>query len=73
MNLAQLRGMALCRIASALFFLVKIQLTAPLLLNAIVVSFWAPAAGQQEWPTGRVLSLCLLVLLTALTAIAFSS
>jgi len=72
-NLAQLRGTQLCRVISATAFLVKIQLTAPLLLNAIVVSFWAPGHGQREWPPGRLLILGLLTAATALTAIAFSS
>mmetsp|Transcript_76970 Transcript_76970/g.238389 ORF Transcript_76970/g.238389 Transcript_76970/m.238389 type:complete len:188 (+) Transcript_76970:1085-1648(+) len=73
LNLAQLRGTVLCRIASAVAFFVKIQLTAPLLLNAIMVSLWAPAAGEREWPPGRVLCLLLLAAATAITAIAFSS
>mmetsp|Transcript_1026 Transcript_1026/g.3194 ORF Transcript_1026/g.3194 Transcript_1026/m.3194 type:complete len:519 (+) Transcript_1026:61-1617(+) len=73
MNLAQLQGTVLFRLASAVAFLVKIQLTAPLLMNAIIVSFWAPAVGAPEWPPGRVLALAMLTVATGLTASAFSN
>lgn len=72
MNLAQLRGTVLWRSASAIAFVLKIQLTAPLLLNATMVSMWPPAAGSPEWPPHRVVALVLLAFMTALTAVAFS-
>lgn len=71
-NLAQLENALLCRSVSAIAFFVKIQLTAPLLMNAILVSIWAPRAGEPEWPAERLLALAALMAVTALTAVAFS-
>jgi len=71
-NLAHLQNALLCRTVSAIAFFVKIQLTAPLLMNAILVSVWAPKTGEAEWPPGRVLALASLTLFTALTAVAFA-
>lgn len=71
-NLAQLEGTILLRSASAAAFLVKIQLTAPLLLNAILVSVWAPEVGKPEWPLSRLLALAVLTAATAIMAVFFA-
>jgi len=71
-NVAQLRNALLCRTISAVAFVVKLQLTTPLLMNAILVSCWAPAAGAPEWPPGRMVALGALIAATAVTAVFFA-
>mmetsp|Transcript_110700 Transcript_110700/g.264002 ORF Transcript_110700/g.264002 Transcript_110700/m.264002 type:complete len:449 (-) Transcript_110700:47-1393(-) len=70
-NVELLPQARLFRQASFLAFAVKIQFTAPLPLNAIMVALWRPE-GQQEWPLGRVLALVALTAVTLVTAVAFS-
>jgi len=60
-----------CQNIAALGFLVKVQLTAPLLLNALMVALWPPAAGQPEWPLGRLLLLAGVGTVTVLVSVAF--
>eukprot|EP00930_Biecheleria_cincta_P035693 TRINITY_DN24529_c0_g1_i3.p1 TRINITY_DN24529_c0_g1~~TRINITY_DN24529_c0_g1_i3.p1 ORF type:complete len:551 (-),score=59.66 TRINITY_DN24529_c0_g1_i3:70-1584(-) len=71
-NIAYLPRARFFRHVSAIAFVVKIQLTAPFLLNAILVSFYAPRAGESEWPWKRVLALLGLTAVTACTAMAFA-
>jgi len=52
-------------------FAVKIQCTAPLPLNAIMVALWRPE-GPREWTPGRLLALIVLTSVTAITAVVFS-
>lgn len=54
-----------------LCFAVKIQFTAPMPLNAIMVAAWRPE-GPREWTPGRVFALLVLTAVTAVTAVAFS-
>lgn len=54
-----------------LCFAVKIQFTAPLPLNAIMVALWRPE-GPKEWSVGRLVALGALTAGTAVTAVAFS-
>mmetsp|Transcript_63588 Transcript_63588/g.138495 ORF Transcript_63588/g.138495 Transcript_63588/m.138495 type:complete len:494 (+) Transcript_63588:56-1537(+) len=61
---------AFWRDVSILAFSTKLILTAPLLFNAVLVSWWAP--GEREWPPLRVLTLAALAAATALTAVFFS-
>lgn len=71
-NLAEIDGALFWRNISACAFIVKIQLTAPLLLNAILVSIWAPEANKPEWPLGRICALITLTGATAMTGVAFA-
>jgi len=71
-NLAGIPGeLALwCQDIAALGFLVKVQLTVPLMLNALMVACWPPALGQPEWPPRRLLLLALLGTATSFVAVA---
>lgn len=71
-NLSEIRGgVALaCQDIAALCFLVKVQLTTPLLLNAIMVGLWPPAVGTPHWQPGRILLLVALTGVTILAAVA---
>merc|ERR1711972_786220 len=71
-NIAELNDTMIFRTFAAGGFLVKIQLTAPLLLNAIMVSVSAPSFQEPEWPARRVLALAALSIFTGLTAAAFA-
>jgi len=72
-NLASLPQARFFRHMSALAFVVKIQLTAPVLMNAILVSLWPPSEMGPEWTRGRIVALFALTAATALTALLFSS
>lgn len=63
-NLGKIEGSHFLRIMAAFCFLVKVQLTIPLLMNAIVVALWSPGSGEAQWPVGRVV---LVVCVAALT------
>eukprot|EP00930_Biecheleria_cincta_P081848 TRINITY_DN7125_c0_g1_i1.p1 TRINITY_DN7125_c0_g1~~TRINITY_DN7125_c0_g1_i1.p1 ORF type:complete len:461 (-),score=51.54 TRINITY_DN7125_c0_g1_i1:482-1864(-) len=68
-NLAQIQGAHFCRTMAAFCFLIKVQLTVPLLLNAIVVSLWAPAEGMRQWPPLRVVLVLVISAVTILIAL----
>lgn len=59
------------RDATVLAFLVKIQLTAPLLLKVTLVSMWAPS-HTSEWPFGRILLFVCLVAVTIVTGVVLA-
>lgn len=71
-NLTTIKGtVALaCRDIAALCFLVKVQLTTPFLLNAIMVGLWPPALGAHHWTPGRILLLVAVASATILVAVA---
>jgi len=71
-NISSLSSAAFWRNMSAFGFLIKIQLTAPLLLNAIMVSCMAPAKEGPEWTPVRIFVLLLCSGLTAVMAVTFS-
>mmetsp|Transcript_15137 Transcript_15137/g.32644 ORF Transcript_15137/g.32644 Transcript_15137/m.32644 type:complete len:479 (-) Transcript_15137:132-1568(-) len=54
-NLTHIQGAGFWRMAAAFCFLVKVQLTAPMLLNAIIIALWAPSALSRQWPVGRII------------------
>lgn len=59
------------RNATVFAFLVKIQLTAPLLLKVTFVSMWAPD-DSSEWPRGRILLFVSLVAVTIFMGVLFA-
>merc|ERR1712154_350693 len=65
-NLSQIEGVKFCMVMAAGCFLVKIQLTMPLLLNAVMTALWKPSR-DKPWP---VLRLVLLMALTSFTTFA---
>lgn len=71
-NMARISGAAFWRTVAVLAFTVKIQLTAPLLLSAVMVSAWAPTSGEREWPPLRVVAFVVLTGLTGFVAAAFA-
>lgn len=65
-NIAAVKHALFWKNVSVLAFLVKIQLTTPVIMNAIMVSLWAPGSNSPEWPPGRVALLFTLVAFTAI-------
>lgn len=70
-NLAAVPGAGIWRTVTLVSFLVKIQLTAPLLLKVTMMSLWAPD-GPTEWPPGRILAFGVLVVFTVIVSVAFA-
>lgn len=68
-NIARESHALFWRNVSVLAFMVKIQLTAPVLMNAVLVSLWAPEEDGSEWPAGRVALLVALVAITSLVCL----
>jgi len=71
-NLQYIRGARAFQTISAFCFLVKVQLTVPLLLHAIVVALWSPAAEGPQWPRGRILLVLGISTLTVLVALSLA-
>lgn len=70
-NLASVPGAGMWRTVTLVAFLVKIQLTAPLLLKVTMISLWAPN-GDTEWPMGRMLAFATLIFFTVVVAATFA-
>lgn len=68
-NIAEIPGGTFCRYVSASCFIVKVGLTIPLLLNAIIVSLWAPAVEGPTWPMGRIILATVLAIVTTEAAL----
>jgi len=71
-NLNQLGNALVWRNLSACGFLIKIQLTSPMLLKAIMAAAWPPSESGPEWSLGRIAALWCLAGLTAFMAIGFA-
>jgi len=72
-NIATISGAMIWRYVAASCFLLKIQLTIPLLMNAVLVACWKPGGedGQgSQWPYKRILLLCVISSITMLAAMA---
>jgi len=71
-NLQYIQGAQAFQMISAFCFLVKVQLTVPLLLHAIVVALWAPVVDGPQWPRGRILLVLGISSLTVLVALSLA-
>lgn len=71
-NIATISGAMLWRYVAAFCFLLKIQLTIPPLMNAVLVACWKPGEedGESRWPLKRILLLFLISGITMLAAMA---
>jgi len=70
-NLTGIHGKVafVCQDIAALGFLVKVQLTAPLLLNALLVALRPPAIGEPMWSSERLVLLAALGGVTIFAAV----
>lgn len=71
-NLAHLKGAIFWRDVSAIAFALKIQLTTPLLFNAVIVAICPPTSVGGEWPAKRLAMLFLVACLTFLISVFFA-
>jgi len=74
-NLGEIHGATFFRYVAASCFLLKIQLTIPLLMNVCLVACWKPGGDEDEeseslWPCRRVLLLFAISAATMLVAMA---
>jgi len=71
-NLANIHDSTVCRYFTATCFLLKVQLTAPLMLNAIMVSLWPPVVNDRQWSPARVLFLFAVCAFTVKVSLSLS-
>jgi len=69
-NLAHVHGAMLGRVIAAGCFLIKVQLTFPLLLNAVIVAVWPPSSDGPIWPPLRIALAMAVAAVTVLVAVA---
>jgi len=65
-NIAGIKGALFWQDVAAVCFLVKVEFTVPLLLNAVMVAVWPPEIGRALWTAPRV---CLTFAVSAFTTL----
>mmetsp|Transcript_57986 Transcript_57986/g.188662 ORF Transcript_57986/g.188662 Transcript_57986/m.188662 type:complete len:486 (+) Transcript_57986:143-1600(+) len=71
-NLGSIPGAAHFRLLASFCFLLKVQLTVPLLLNAIVIAVWAPRALSPQWPPLRIALVIFIGTVTVLVSLCLA-
>lgn len=68
-NFSEISNALLLREIAAYCFLVKVQLTVPLMMEAVMSAVWPPELGKPFWPLQRVVLLLAIGALTSAAAV----